>query len=115
MCRFRGEESEEWGPVPGVKMVVVDRDGDVVKEVQGLGSSEDRKQWTEILKSFVVEAPVTLTVKSKRSQEASAVSENSLKSNKQKDVVGDKMILDLLDLVCRFINQIWRGPSNTRS
>ena len=101
--------------MPGVKMVVVDRDGDVVKEVQGLGSSEDRKQWTEILKSFVVEAPVTLTVKSKRSQEASAVSENSLKSNKQKDVVGDKMILDLLDLVCRFINQIWRGPSNTRS
>ena len=86
LSRFRQEESDEWGPVPGVKMVVIDREGDVVKEIQGLGNSDNRKDWTDILMSFVLEAPVIMALKSKRSQESSSL-QVIKQSSTQKDLV----------------------------
>lgn len=87
LFRFRQGDSDEWGPVPGVKMVVINRDGDVVKEVQGLGTSNNRKDWTEILMSIVLEAPVIMPVKSKIRQESSPSHLANKQSSTQKDLV----------------------------
>ena len=95
LFRFRQEDSNEWGPVPGVKMVVIDREGDVVKEVQGLGTSDNRKDWKETLMSFVLEAPVVMALKSWRGQESSSLPVIDKQSSAQKDLV------DPIKLVCK--------------
>ena len=68
-------------------MVVIDREGDVVKEVQGLGTSDNRKDWKETLMSFVLEAPVIMALKSWRGQESSSSPVINKQSSTQKDLV----------------------------
>lgn len=48
-------DAEEWGPLTGVKLVVVDREGQVVSEVEGRGwgAQQNRQRFTNILQSFV--------------------------------------------------------------
>ena len=87
LFRFRQGDSEEWGPVPGVKMVVINRDGHVVKEVQGLGTSNNRKDWTDILMSFVLEAPVEMPLISKIRQESSSSHVTNKLSSTHRDLV----------------------------
>ena len=92
-------------------MVVIDRDGDVVKEVQGLGTSDNRKDWKETLMSFVLEAPVVMALKSWRGQESSSLPVIDKQGSAQKDLVdpieltGTKRIFSFY----RFIRQISRG------
>ena len=89
LFRFRQGDSNEWGPVPGVKMVVINRDGDVVKEVQGLGTSNNRKDWTDILMSFVLEAPVIMPLNSKIRQESSSSNATNKLSSTHRDLVSE--------------------------
>ena len=70
-------------------MVVINRDGDVVKEVQGLGTSNNRKDWTDILMSFVLEAPVIMPLNSKIRQESSSSNATNKLSSTHRDLVSD--------------------------
>ena len=91
-------------------MVVIDHEGDVVKEVEGLGTSSDRKDWTDILMSFVSEAPVIMALKSKRSQESSTVSVVKIQSSPQRDLVGlSKLLFGHDDIFCHAYLQVYQS------
>ena len=52
----------EWMSMSGTKMVVIGRNGDVLEEVDGWGTSKDRERFTNILKTYVDDDDRTGTI-----------------------------------------------------
>lgn len=63
IIRLRSSDATtDWMSMSGTKMVVIGRNGDILQEVDGWGTSKDRERFTNILKTYVDDDDRTGTV-----------------------------------------------------